>query len=51
LDKRGFDVGVPDGILGPGTRRAISEFQHQQGMIADGFPSRKVIGLLGVVLD
>lgn len=48
LHKRGFDVGSPDGILGPGTRRAISEFQHQQGMIADGFPSKKVIGLLGV---
>ncbi|MEN0039524.1 MAG: lytic murein transglycosylase [Cellvibrio sp.] len=48
LNKRGFDVGTPDGILGPGTRRGISEFQHQQGMIADGFPSKKVIGLLGV---
>lgn len=48
LNKRGFDVGTPDGILGPGTRRGISEFQHQQGMIADGFPGKKVIGLLGV---
>lgn len=51
LSKRGFDVGMPDGILGPGTRRALSEFQHQQGMIADGFPSRKVIVLLGVDID
>lgn len=51
LNKRGFDVGTPDGILGPGTRRGISEFQHQQGMIADGFPSKKVIGLLGVDIN
>lgn len=48
LNQRGFNTGTPDGILGPGTRRAISEFQHQQGMVADGFPSKEVLGLLGI---
>lgn len=50
LNQRGFDAGTPDGIFGPGTRRALSQFQHQQGMIADGFPSKKLLALLGVNL-
>ncbi len=48
LNQRGFDAGTPDGIFGPGTRRALSQFQHQQGMIADGFPSKKLLALLGI---
>jgi membrane-bound lytic murein transglycosylase B len=48
LNQKGFNTGTPDGILGPGTRRAISEFQHQQGMIADGFPGKEVLSLLGI---
>ena len=51
LNQKGFDVGLPDGIFGPGTRRAISEFQHQQNMIADGYPGIKILELLGVVID
>jgi membrane-bound lytic murein transglycosylase B len=50
LNQKGFNTGTPDGILGPGTRRAIGEFQHQQGMIADGFPGKEVLALLGVNL-
>ncbi|HEY0892293.1 MAG TPA: lytic murein transglycosylase [Cellvibrio sp.] len=48
LNNKGFNLGTPDGILGPATRRAIGEFQHQQGMIADGFPGIQVLGLLGI---
>ncbi len=48
LISKGFNLGTPDGILGPATRRAIGEFQHQQGMIADGFPGAQVLGLLGI---
>jgi membrane-bound lytic murein transglycosylase B len=48
LSQKGVNVGSIDGILGPGTRRAISEFQHQQGMVADGFPDQKVLNLLGI---
>lgn len=51
LNRKGFNTGTPDGILGPGTRRAISEFQHQQGMVADGFPGAEVLGLLGINPD
>lgn len=48
LINKGFNLSTPDGILGPATRRAIGEFQHQQGMIADGFPGSQVLGLLGI---
>lgn len=51
LNQKGFAAGKPDGILGQGTRRAISEFQYQQGMVADGFPGKEVLGLLGVNID
>ncbi len=51
LNVKGFDAGTPDGIFGPGTRRALSEFQQQQGMIADGFPSAEVLGRIGIALE
>jgi membrane-bound lytic murein transglycosylase B len=38
LNELGFDAGGADGIIGPGTRRAVSAFQHANGRIADGFP-------------
>jgi len=48
LAKRGFDPGEADGILGPQTRKAIRRFQHANGMIADGFPSRDVLSELSL---
>lgn len=51
LLEAGIDLGEPDGIFGPATRRGLSEFQQQKGLIADGFPSTKVLALLGVELD
>lgn len=51
LNKQGFDTGTPDGIFGPATRRALSEFQQQQGLIADGFPSRELLNLIGLNID
>lgn len=38
LQDQGIDVGSIDGILGPGTRRAISQFQAGAGLVADGYP-------------
>ena len=32
----GYEVGKPDGIVGPVTRRAVSRFQQQHNMVADG---------------
>lgn len=46
LNQLGFDAGSPDGILGPTTRRALTEFQRSSAMIADGHPDRKVIEAL-----
>lgn len=50
LNEKGFDAGEADGILGPATRRALSQYQASQNMIADGFPGREVLTRLGVVL-
>ena len=36
LASLGFDAGEPDGIFGPASRRALSRFQRQHGMVADG---------------
>ncbi len=32
----GFDAGAADGIFGPASRRALSQFQRQHDMVADG---------------
>ena len=38
-----YDPGPLDGIMGPSTRNAISNFQQSQGWIADGFPHPEVL--------
>ncbi len=43
LAGRGFDVGEPDGLLGPRTRLAIRNFQVSIGQIPDGFASSGVL--------
>jgi membrane-bound lytic murein transglycosylase B len=45
-----IDLGEADGIFGPATRRALGEYQHRQGLIADGFPNAQILQLLGVNL-
>ncbi|MGF1643916.1 MAG: lytic murein transglycosylase [Thiotrichales bacterium] len=37
LNARGFDVGVPDGVLGPNTRDGLRAFQRAIGVTPDGF--------------
>jgi len=39
----GYDPGEPDGRLGPATRTAVSLFQADQGMIADGHLDATVV--------
>jgi lytic murein transglycosylase len=46
LARRGFDVGNPDGLLGPRTRLAIRGFQASVGLIPDGFASSSVLDRL-----
>jgi len=44
LARAGYDVGTPDGVVGPKTRAAVLAFQAAAGMPADGYVS-------GLVLD
>ena len=48
LNDQGFDAGKADGIIGSGTRAALRNFQSQQGLIADGYPSFSTLAALGV---
>ncbi|WP_320159667.1 lytic murein transglycosylase [Marinobacter sp. 1-4A] len=48
LNERGYDAGKPDGITGPATRSAIRKFQHDEGMIADGFPGQELLDRLKI---
>lgn len=45
---RGFEPGEPDGVMGPATRAALSEFQEEAGLIADGFPNEHTLTNLGL---
>ena len=46
LARHGFNVGSPDGLLGPQTRIAIRNFQASVGEIPDGFASSAVLDRL-----
>ncbi|MDR5860633.1 lytic murein transglycosylase [Halomonas eurihalina] len=46
LDARGFDVGTPDGILGPNTRRGLRDFQREIGVTPDGFATKALLDRL-----
>jgi hypothetical protein len=46
LARRGFDVGQPDGFLGPRTRNALRKFQTALGTVPDGFPSASILDRL-----
>ena len=48
LNELGFDVGKPDGIIGPATREGIRNYQISNNMIADGFPGLEVMAALNI---
>ena len=39
----GYNAGKADGMFGPATRRALSQFQQAKGMIADGHLNRQAL--------
>jgi membrane-bound lytic murein transglycosylase B len=47
LSKRGYDLGSPDGVIGPKTRAALMDFQARAGLTPDGFPSGNALKALG----
>jgi len=50
LNDAGFDVGKPDGILGRNSVLGLQAFQHEKGLIADGFPDVETFTALGIKL-
>lgn len=46
LNDRGYDVGAPDGLMGPKTRNAIRAFQSAQGMPLTGEPDATLLAAL-----
>ena len=48
LKQAGHDPGGVDGMAGPNTRRALRAYQHQIGLIPDGFASTQMLENLRV---
>ncbi|WP_332687838.1 SEL1-like repeat protein, partial [Devosia sp.] len=47
LGKLGFDVGVPDGLVGPKTVEAIRAFERSTGMTESGAINPRLLAVLG----
>ena len=43
LNARGFDTGMPDGMVGPATQRGIRHYQRSLGLPADGYPTLELL--------
>ncbi|MGI9356692.1 MAG: peptidoglycan-binding protein [Rhizobiaceae bacterium] len=48
LNERGFDVGTPDGVIGPQTSKAISEFQRSAGIPVTGKVDKRLLKALDI---
>jgi len=43
LNEHGYNTGTPDGLYGPGTRRAITAYQKDSRLAVDGKPSSTLL--------
>src|SRR5581483_9258583 len=48
LNDQGYNVGKPDGKLGPSTQKGISDFQKAKGLPQTGKPDQQTMNALGV---
>jgi peptidoglycan hydrolase-like protein with peptidoglycan-binding domain len=46
LNRKGFNVGAVDGVMGPKTQQALSQFQQKNGLSVTGQLDRKTIAAL-----
>lgn len=46
LARKGYDIGPPDGVLGPKTRAAVIDFQARAGLLPDGHVSGNLLQAL-----
>jgi lytic murein transglycosylase len=44
LNKLNYNAGPVDGIIGRGTRGALQRFQKDRSLVADGFPTKEMLG-------
>ncbi len=51
LGRAGFDAGVPDGISGPNTRRALRGFQAAHNLVPDGFLDQAIFDQVQALTD
>ena len=45
----GYQIGMPDGQIGPKSRAALQAFQKSQNLVADGYPSASALTALRAV--
>jgi hypothetical protein len=48
LNQKGFNVGEPDGVMGPKTKDALAQFQRQQGLQESGDIDTQTVDALGI---
>jgi membrane-bound lytic murein transglycosylase B len=46
LNTLGFDLGIPDGVLGRKSRAALRQYQKSKGLAADGFATASLLTML-----
>ncbi len=51
LNALSFELGEPDGIWGPKSRRAIRLFQLEHQLVADGYPNEEVFITIKSVMN